>query len=101
MGYELQKEEGSDFAANVQIMIARTLSDKLRFARLESREANIELDALKDSVFANLDQNNDGVLDKGEFRSFLDPLDRSSTTAEFVSEIALLRSELKKVRREL
>ena len=37
--YELQQEEGSDFAASVQLMIARTLSDKLKSARLQAREA--------------------------------------------------------------
>jgi len=37
--YDLQQEEGSDFRANVQLMIARALSDKLKSARLQAREA--------------------------------------------------------------
>ena len=38
---QLQTEEGSDFAANVQLMIARTLSAKLSSARLQARDAAV------------------------------------------------------------
>lgn len=102
--YELQKEEGSDFSANVQIMIARTLSDKLKFARLQARETAVELDTMKDSVFNEIDVNGDGLLDRVEFGDFIAPEDETSPFGESIypeSEIALLRTELKKVRREL
>jgi len=41
--YELQKEEDSDFAYAIQLMIARTLSAKLSSARLSQKEAERRL----------------------------------------------------------
>jgi hypothetical protein len=42
--YALQQEEDSDFAYAIQLMIARTLSDKLAAARLSQRESEQRLE---------------------------------------------------------
>jgi len=51
--FELQQEEDSDFAYAIQLMIARTLSDKLQAARLSQKEAEDTLERrLQQSLMA-------------------------------------------------
>jgi CRP-like cAMP-binding protein len=47
--YELQREEDSDFAYAIQLMIARQLSDKLKEARRSQKQLSDQLNVLTES----------------------------------------------------
>ena len=49
--YELQQEEDSDFGYAIQLMIARTLSEKLSAARLSQRESEQKLNTRLAATF--------------------------------------------------
>ena len=66
--YELQQEEDSDFAYAIQLMIARTLSDKLATKRESQRESEARLEAPRRAA-ARLQPRRDAALPRRRWRS--------------------------------
>ena len=107
--YELQQEEDSDFAYAIQLMIARTLSDKLAAARLSQKESEARL-MRRINVFGDEDAIASGAWEGGDTLDPCEPLLGGAAaevealleqTREKETQVRVLERSLKETKTEL